>query len=121
PPRPHMMYTHPPSPTAVPRPRHPDQVPRLPPAAAPAIHDPPVHLLDAVAIHRIVENKSEIGEQIQPVILGIQVRKGPAPSRRIIVRVEPARPARCFSSFRRINGAKPVQGPLIHGPKGNFA
>ena len=100
---------------------HAEQVTCLPPADVPPIHDPPVYLLDAVAIHRIVQEKSEIGEQIQPVILGIQVRKGPSPSRRIIVRVEPARPARCFSSFRRINGAKPVQGPLIHGPKGNFA
>jgi hypothetical protein len=40
-----------------------------------AIHHPPIGLLNAVAVDRIVEKICKVGEEVQPVILAVRIRK----------------------------------------------
>src|SRR5688572_7111343 len=86
-----------------------------------AIHHSIIVLLKAVAVDRVVEEESEIGIQVELIILGVGVREKLTSGPCIVVIVQPSRTAERLAAFRRIDGAEAIESAVRDRPQRDFS
>src|SRR5262245_57336117 len=85
-----------------------------------SVDAPAIRLLNSVAVHRIIEEESEVREEIEPIELCMGIGKE-LPSRwRIIMVVQPDRAPECVASFGGIDRSEAVERAVADRTQRNF-